>query len=136
MSSYRFLKRRRQEWAFLRSFARFKAAWERSPRRLSLAWSDRYPRLGDDTSTTPFDREYVYHTAWAARVIAECRPAVHVDISSDIRFCTLVSAFVPVEFYDYRPADLQLEGLKSGSADLMALPFKTNSVPSLSMLHK
>jgi SAM-dependent methyltransferase len=119
----------------VRSFARFKTAWQKSPRRLSLAWANRYPCLGDDTLTTPFDRHYVYHTAWAARVLAERRPAVHVDISSDVRFCTLVSAFVPVEFYDFRPADLQLDGLKSGSADLTALPFPTDSVRSLSCMH-
>ena len=129
------MKRQRQQLAFVRSFARFKAAWELSPRRLSLVWSDRYPCLGDDTATTPFDRHYVYHTAWAARILAETRPKVHVDISSDIRFCTLVSAFVPIEFYDYRPADLQLSGLRSGAADLTALHFPTDSVESLSCMH-
>jgi SAM-dependent methyltransferase len=135
VSSYRFVKRQRQQWKFVRSFARFRAAWERSSRRLSLAWADRYPCLGDDTETTPFDRHYVYHTAWAARVVAELQPAVHVDISSDLRFCTLVSAFVPINFYDYRPADLQLDGLKSGTADLTRLAFPTDSVESLSCMH-
>jgi hypothetical protein len=103
--------------------------------RFPLRWEDRHPCLNDKTAATGFDRHYVYHTSWAARILAQTRPAAHIDISSSLYFCGIVSAFIPIHFYDYRPADLQLSRLTSQSADLMALPFETASVASLSCMH-
>ena len=59
----------------------------------------------------------------------------HVDISSDLRFVTLASAFVPIDFYDYRPAKVTLSGLNSSHADVTNLQFPDASVPSLSCMH-
>ncbi len=98
-------------------------------------WRDRWPRLNDDTGHLPFDAHYVYHTAWAARVVAQLRPVKHVDISSYTYFATLTSAFVPVEFYDYRPANIHLSNLHCGAADLCELNFENASLPSLSCMH-
>ena len=103
--------------------------------RLYISWKDRYPCLNDSTASTGFDHHYVYHPAWAARILARTNPKKHVDISSSLHFCTIVSAFIPVEFYDYRPAALDLSGLSSASADLLALPFADSSVESLSCMH-
>ncbi|MDM0104002.1 DUF268 domain-containing protein [Variovorax sp. J22R24] len=103
--------------------------------RLPCEWQDRFPCLDDRASTTPFDRHYTYHPAWAARVLAQTRPAKHIDISSTINFATLVSAFIPVEFYDYRPAPIALPGLECGEADLLSLPFADGSIKSLSCMH-
>jgi hypothetical protein len=47
---------------------------------------------------TSFDAQYVFHTAWAARILANIRPEKHVDIASSLYFNTLVSAFVPIDF--------------------------------------
>lgn len=76
--------------------------------RFSMHWKDIYPCLNENSDTTPFDAHYIYHPAWAARIIARTKPAIHVDISSTLHFCSILSAFVPVKFYDYRPADLKL----------------------------
>ena len=103
--------------------------------RFSLNWEDRYPILNEDTSQTSFDAHYVYHPAWAARILAETKPAEHVDISGSLNFCTIVSAFIPVKFYDYRPAPFHLSGLTSGRCDLMSLSFKDNSIESISCMH-
>lgn len=105
------------------------------PARFPIRLRDFYPQIKDKTINTGFDRHYVYHTSWAARIVAETRPAKHIDISSSLYFSGLVSAFVPVEFYDYRPADLRLSNLESKHGDLMALPFADNSVASLSCMH-
>jgi len=94
-----------------------------------------YPRLFDNTGKTHFDPHYTYHPAWAARIVARTRPSKHIDISSILHFSTLVSAFVPVEFYDYRPAEVRLDNLQCKKGDLMALPFADNSVESLSCMH-
>lgn len=103
--------------------------------RFILRWQDRYPCIEDRTATTSFDRHYTYHTAWAARILAETRPAVHVDIASSLSFICTVSAFVPIRFYDYRPADLRLSNLTCGAADLLSLPFPDRSINSLSCMH-
>jgi ubiquinone/menaquinone biosynthesis C-methylase UbiE len=42
---------------------------------------------------------------------------------------------VPVEFYDYRPANIVLANLHCGAADLCQLPFDDASVQSLSCMH-
>lgn len=105
------------------------------PSRLPLRWDDRLPNLEDRTGNTAFDPHYVYHPAWAARILAETQPVRHVDISSTLHFCTIVSAFVPVDFFDYRPATLKLDNLTTGYADLMHLPFPDGSVSSLSCMH-
>jgi SAM-dependent methyltransferase len=105
-----------------------------SPRFAQPIWSLQ-PSLRDRTASTDFDRHYIYHPAWAARVVAEISPERHVDISSSLVFCTMVSAFVPVAFFDYRPADLKLGNLQSQPADLMSLPFADGSIQSLSCLH-
>jgi SAM-dependent methyltransferase len=107
---------------------------DRSP-RFTLRVRDFYPQIKDKTVQTGFDRHYVYHTSWAARIVAETKPAKHIDISSSLYFSGLVSAFVPVDFYDYRPADLRLSNLTSSHGDLMALPFKNDSVESISCMH-
>lgn len=91
--------------------------------------------LADATATTGFDRHYIFHTAWAARILAKSRPVEHVDISSSLYFIGTVSAFVPIRFLDYRPANLGLHGLKEQAADIRNLPFRANSVPSLSCMH-
>lgn len=106
-----------------------------APPRFALRWRDRWLCLGDATAQTGFDRHYVYHTAWACRVLAASRPQLHVDISSSLYFVAQVSAFVPVRFYDYRPAALDLSGLVCDRADLNRLPFADASVASLSCMH-
>ena len=68
------------------------------------------PCLRDKTLSTSFDRHYIFHTAWAARIVSRIKPIFHVDISSSLYFCSLVSAFVPIKFYDYRPVRLGLSG--------------------------
>jgi hypothetical protein len=91
--------------------------------RFAMPWEKRYPCLNDATATTGFDAHYLFHTAWAARVLANTKPSLHIDISSCLRFVSMVSAFIPVHFYDYRPAQLNLSGLESKRANLMSLPF-------------
>lgn len=103
--------------------------------RFSLSLLDFYPQIKDRTIKTNFDAHYVYHTSWAARKVKEINPTRHTDISSSLYFTGIVSAFVPIDFYDYRPADLKLSNLISNQADLLKLPFKDGSIKSLSCMH-
>lgn len=103
--------------------------------RFRLSHDSFFPCLDDATGETAFDRHYIYHPAWAMRIIKSINPERHIDISSTLHFCTMLSAVVPTDFYDYRPADVILDNLTSSFADLTRLPFQDNSVPSLSCMH-
>jgi|GEM_PF-185918 len=119
-------------FGFLKDYYKFKAFRNN---RFRLSPFDFYPLMREKTPNTAFDSHYVYHTSWAARKVKEINPTRHTDISSSLYFCGLVSAFIPVDFYDYRPAGLNLSGLTSASADLTKLSFADNSIPSLSCMH-
>jgi len=103
--------------------------------RFPINWSDRYPCLNDNTKNTHFDSHYIFHPAWAARIIRHNNPPCHVDISSTLHFCSILSTFIPVKFFDYRPVNLNLENLSCGAADLTSLPFYDKSITSLSCMH-
>jgi len=128
----RFPKKILRSVEFIREFSRFRSL---SDGRFTIKAVDVYPCLTDKIKFTPFDQHYTYHPAWAARKLAEIAPKEHVDISSILSFSTIVSAFIPVRFYDYRPADLHLSNLDSRAADLKQLPFENESIESLSCMH-
>jgi len=119
---------------FRNEFRRFQAAAGEHP-RLQVRWEHRRPCLRDYAGLSAFDRHYFFHLAWAARVLAETKPAYHVDISSHVDFCAVLSAFIPTRFYEYHPLSARLENLQTGQADLLKLPFEDDSVPSLTCLH-
>ncbi len=94
-----------------------------------------YNPIYENTKGTIFDRHYIYHTSWAARYLAKVKPTLHIDISSSLFFSGICSAFNDISFYDYRPANLILDNLNCLQADLINLPFKNNSIFSLSCMH-
>ncbi|MDQ5962374.1 MAG: hypothetical protein QG653_181 [Patescibacteria group bacterium] len=104
-------------------------------KRFKVSPLDIMPCLFENIPYTRFDTHYVYHTAWAARKVKEINAQLHIDISSSLYFSSIVSAFVPVKFYDYRPAKLNLSNLVSEHADLLKLQFPSNSIDSLSCMH-
>lgn len=103
--------------------------------RFSVKWRDRWLHLRDATATTSFDRHYVFHTAWAARVLSERQPSKHVDIASSLYFVSSISAYIETHFIDFRPAHLGLSGLSSSAGTVLELPFGNNTVESLSCMH-
>lgn len=126
------LRKRNKKAAFKKDFELFKS---QSSGRFELNWTDIRPYLDDKTATTGFDAHYIYHPAWAARIVKKINPLFHIDISSTLHFCSQLSAFVPVKFYDYRPAILNLDNLISERADLNDLLFETDSVDCISCMH-
>jgi len=111
------------------------AKYIRKDKRYSLKIKDIYPCINDKSKLTGFDRHYIYHPAWAVRILKETKPDVHIDISSSLYFVSIVSAFIPVKFYDFRPARIELSNLSSSHANLTHLPFESNSIKSLSCMH-
>jgi SAM-dependent methyltransferase len=120
---------------FRSEFRQFEAS-NQGDGRFPLRWEDRYPQLADKTASIPFEPHYLYHPAWAARCLARIAPERHVDISSSLHFVTMVSAWVDVDYYEFRPTPVRgLRGFASHQADLQALPFADGSIPSLSCMH-
>ena len=133
-SLYGFLKKSYLRVLFLADYLSFKKH-NKTSTRFKLLWKNRYPCLFDNTGTVGFDRHYIYHPAWAARILKKTNPKIHYDISSTIAFSSVVSAFIPVKYYEYRPPELLLPNLTAESADLTDLPFKDNSIESISCMH-
>ena len=133
-----FLKKARTSYYglfILKDYKAFKKDADIAKRGFSLSYDDLWVCMTDKTPETDFERHYVYHLAWAARCVKEIAPIKHVDIGSRLFFPTILSAFIPTDFYDYRPADIVLSGMGSYQGDLTNLPFKDNELQSVSCLH-
>lgn len=105
------------------------------PRRFALRWRQRWPCLYDRHTSIKFEPHYTYHPAWAMRVLEQTRPLKHVDIGSTLHFVTMLSAWIPTDYYEWRPPDLNLSNLRCAHANLLSLPFDDNSTASLSCMH-
>lgn len=124
--------RKKEKW-FSECFKKFKALDK--DHRFLLLKKDFWKCLDDNTQTSGFCTHYTYHPGWAARVLAQTKPSKHIDISSCLIFSSIMSAFIPFEFYDLRPAEFYLDNLNCGRADLLNLPFPDDSIESLSCMH-
>jgi hypothetical protein len=127
-----FPKRILRFFSVINEMFRFK---RQSDDRFVVNWKNIYPCLNDKIKTTPFDHHYTYHPAWAARILAKTNPALHVDFSSILYFSTMLSAFFPVKFYDYRPADIRLTGWDGNFGDLCNLEIEDGKYNSVSCMH-
>lgn len=116
---------------YLRDWRRYRRMEGAEP----LALVDSWPQLHDRTPRIPFDAHYFWANAWAMRRIVAQKPKRHVDIGSQVGFVGLLSAVVPVIFVDYRPLEVQIDGLDCRRGDILHLPFEDRSVESLSCLH-
>lgn len=103
-------------------------------KRFSLDWENRLPCM-DDAAATPNFAEYFYHLAWAARKLVALNPPIHYDISSHSYFIGVLSALIPIRYFEYRHVPINLPGLETASADICCLPFADASIASLSCMH-
>ena len=120
---------------FVLEYFKFKRISNKLDDRFVVRWFDRQPSLKDRTANTNFDRHYIYHTAWAARILKKETPNIHHDFGSSLFFVGMISAFYQLKFYDYRPANLELSNLTTSSCDLQAIPFGDKTVKSVSCMH-
>ncbi|MDP4116657.1 MAG: DUF268 domain-containing protein [Bacteroidota bacterium] len=93
-----------------------------------------YPCLNDKTDHTPMDYIYFYQDAWACRKVFELKPAHHYDIGSSVKTIGILAQFVPVTMIDIRKVEHNLPDLNFQEGTILALPFKDNSVESISSL--
>ena len=97
---------------------------------------DLFPQLYDRVQSTPFDFHYTYQAAWLPRLLKKNKPAKHIDVSSDFRMVVTMSAFVDMDYYEFRPVDTgNLEGLRTLAGEVTNMPLDTGSCESVSCLH-
>ncbi len=100
-----------------------------------ISFFDTYPILHEKTLETPFDHHYFYQDIWAFKKIHKINPSSHVDIGSRIIFAGFLSVITKVIFIDIRPLNAKLKNLVSKSGNILQLPYKDNSIESMSCLH-
>ena len=96
---------------------------------------DIYPQLWDKTKTTSFDAHYLYQALWATEKILSLKSNIHLDIGSQIQFATTLGIIKPTIYLDFRPIRVTNNNFLSSAGNILNLPFKNNSIESLSCLH-
>jgi len=96
---------------------------------------DTFPSLYDRTLTQGFDIHYFHQDIWAFKRIFESKCVEHYDIGSRIDYIGFLTAITKVVYVDIRPLHTDLENYDSKEGNILSLPFKDNSIQSLSCLH-
>ena len=100
-----------------------------------IRFMDAHPCLADWRPSTPFDPHYLFQGAWLARHLQKMESARHFDVGSSVMMVSVLSAVAKTVFVDFRPLNVRLTGLFSIAGNITCLPFKSNSIKSLSSLH-
>lgn len=118
-------------FGYMRDFAKYRELERRSEhnRRFQLL-----PCLLDKTEMTPLEPVYFFQDTWAARKIYELKPSRHVDVGSSAKTIGILSQFTPITMIDIRPLPVELPGLTFQKGSILALPFASGSVESISSL--
>ena len=117
--------------AFIRDLYRYR----RMPRAEHTRILDIYPCLLEKTSTTSFDAHYFYQDTWAFKKVYESQVTHHVDVGSSVMYIGMLSMITDVVFVDIRPLTAKLDRLYCRKGSILSLPYKSNSVQSLSCLN-
>lgn len=103
--------------------------------KIKLINTNLYPILFDKTNFTPFNAHYFYQQLWVFENVFKRKPSHHIDIASTYQMSAYLSKMVKTTFVDLRPISIHLKNLKVIKGTILNLPFKDNSIRSLSCLH-
>lgn len=93
-----------------------------------------FPCLKDKTEKTSVEPIYFFQDTWAAKKIFKANPKHHYDIGSEIKTIGIISQFIPTTMIDIRPIDISLDNLFFMKGSILKLPFRNNSIESVSSL--
>ncbi len=93
-----------------------------------------FPCINDNTKETPLAIDYFYQDTWAAKKIFELNPKEHYDVGSNAKTIGIISQFTKTYMVDIRPLPIKLKNLNFIKGDITTLPFKNNSIKSISSL--
>lgn len=119
---------------FLRSYR----TWQRTaPAEWRASFGELKPRLRDrHDSAGAAQGHYFLQDVWAAQLVNAHGAQKHVDVASRVDgFVAHVVSFKPVTYVDIRPLASRVPGLTWLEGSVCSLPFKDQSVDSLSCLH-
>lgn len=122
----------------VRGYVRFWRDWRRYrqlPGAESLRLRDTFPQLEDDTGATAVESHYFYQSVWLSNRLGVIRPDLHVDIGSDHRMVGMLTGISKVIFAEIRPLEARIKRLVQVTASIVDLPFRSDSIRSLSCLH-
>lgn len=102
--------------------------------RVKLNYLNLAPYLLDRTRKTAVEPVYFYQDTWFAQKIFKAKPKIHYDIGTSVKTIGIISQFTPCIFVDIRPPDIKLKNLNHIEGSILKLPFKSNSIKSLSSL--
>jgi SAM-dependent methyltransferase len=100
----------------------------------TLTAADLFPRIYDKTGSHKLDPVYFIQGTWCARKVFENKPERHYDIGSQALMVGIISQFTPTTMIDIRPISLTIPNLSFAEGDITKLPFKDNSISSLSSI--
>ena len=118
--------------SYFRDYRRY-IGLEANP-KYALRIEDLFPRINDKTVNTDIDPVYYIQGTWCARKIFEGRPERHYDVGSQALMVGIISQFVPTTMVDIRPLSVTLPELSFVKGDITALPFRDDSINSLSSI--
>ncbi len=127
-----YITRVRSLYNFLSDYKQYKQL--NSNKSFSLNTTDLFPRIYDKTTITGVDPVYFLQGTWCAKKIFENKPSNHFDVGSQAIMVGIISQFVPTTMIDIRPLSVKLNNLSFVKGDITALPFKDNSINSLSSI--
>jgi SAM-dependent methyltransferase len=122
---------------FLLNFVRYRRRQALAPANFRIRLRYLFPVLGDRHAGGGVASGHYFHQdIWAAREINRRNPKRHVDVGSSVAgFIAHLLSFREVEYVDIRPVRTNVKGLTCLEGSVLALPFESESIESLSSLH-
>jgi SAM-dependent methyltransferase len=118
-------------------FCNFFKSWQKYNRlsKKKIKFIDSLPSIHDNEKKQGFDSHYLYQGVWARKRIIDFAPKEHVDIGSKLEYVASLTSITKTKFVDIRSVDFSLANFEFVKGDILALPFKSDSVQSISCLH-
>jgi SAM-dependent methyltransferase len=109
--------------------------YRKNPKAETISLRNLQPQLSDKTTETTFDSTYFYQDIWAFKLILASGVSAHVDIGSHVKYVGFLAAITQVTFIDIRPLEVNINNMACMEGSILDLPFKDDSVESISCLH-
>lgn len=122
---------------FLANFVRYRQRQGEAVPNFRIRLRYLYPVLGERHASAGLASGHYFHQdIWAARLIHRAEPKRHVDVGSSVAgFIAHLLSFREVEYVDIRPLRTNVTGLHYMQGSILALPFPSGSLESVSALH-
>ena len=91
--------------------------------------------MDEKTKVTGVDYQYLYQQIWVFNEVLKNKPKNHHDISSTYQMSCYLASITNAVFLDLRPIKADIKNLKIEKGSIENLPYKDDSLESVSCLH-